>query len=92
MAAVKLNANQTRIVESLFDNGPQTIKQIGDVFPQSLINMEDRGVIKRLKTTVKHTDENGNPQRGRPLTVWTLDKNTKARIKRARAAQDKVAA
>lgn len=88
MAAVKtrkLTATQERVINTLFDNGPQTRTEIGGVFNESLYQMEKAGTIKRLKATVKHTDENGNAGRGRPLSVWTLTDRTKKRVKRQRA-------
>lgn len=88
MAAVKtrkLSANQERIINVLFDNGPQTRIEIGGVFNETLNQMEAKGIVKKLKATVKHTDENGEAKCGRPMSVWTLTDNTKRRVKRQRA-------
>lgn len=87
MAAVKtrkLTANQERIINTLFDNGPSTRTEIGGVFNETLNQMEAKGLVKKLKATVKHTDENGEATRGRPLSVWTLTDKAKKRVKRQR--------
>lgn len=62
-------------------DGPATAKAIG-ASQSAMRTALSEGVVK-IKTTQKHTNEAGEPQRGRPARVYALTDKGRKRAKRA---------
>lgn len=71
-------------IEQLFENGPQTRKQLG-ISQFRIVRLVEKGEVKRLKQTEKVTDKAGSPTRGRPRFIYTLSDRSRKRLKREAA-------